>query len=56
MPPTTRSGMTAAEIRQLVATEVGQAITEAIPTIMTAIREQLEATIDERVAAAIGAA
>ena len=56
MPPATRSGMTAAEIRQLVATEVSQAISEAIPEIITAIREQLEAVIDERVTAAIGAA
>ena len=48
--------MTAAQIRQLVATEVGQAISDAIPEIITAIREQLEAVIDERVTAAIGAA
>ena len=39
-----------------VATEVGQAISEAISEIITAIREQLEAVIDERVTAAIGAA
>jgi hypothetical protein len=56
--------MTAAQIRQLVATEVGRAVadevgravSDAIPEIITAIREQLEAVIDERVTAAIGAA
>ena len=47
----TRTGMSADEIRQLVTTEVGRAVTEAIPEIITAIREQLEATIDERIAA-----
>ena len=56
--------MTAAQIRQLVTTEVGRAVadevgravSEAIPEIITAIREQLEAVIDERVTAAIGTA
>ena len=48
--------MTTTQIRQLVATEVGRAVSKAIPEIITAIQEQLEAAIDERVKAAIGAA
>ena len=51
----TSLGMSAEDIRQLVATEVAQAITEAIPTVITAIREQLETVIDERVAMMGGA-
>ncbi|KAL4574459.1 hypothetical protein LXL04_021291 [Taraxacum kok-saghyz] len=59
MPPK----MTPAAIRQMIATEVAgavadevsRAVSEAIPEIITAIREQLETVIDERVMAAIGA-
>ena len=59
MPPK----MTPAAIRQMIATEVAgavadevsRAVSEAIPEIITAIREQLETVIDERVTAAVGA-
>ena len=47
-------GLRADEIRDLVASEVAQTVREAIPVIITAIREQMEAAIDERIAAAIG--
>ena len=48
-------GLSADEIRDLVASEVAQTVREAIPVIITAIREQMEAAIDEKIATAMGA-